>query len=219
MTGTGLTWVSSGNGLVPQNSVQSGTTVSGEPLFVGRTNYQGSVTPGKIQTSHGCLYFPYGGAEQSSSQYEVLISSVPAVRWMDWSPSQGEPPQAVVAGHDTDGFLIYVARAIHEEEQIPGKFIPGKQAMYISWNGQEIIKQHFEVCLVPNARWVPGGNGFIPPGAFPGGYTASGEILYIGRASYQGSLTPGKVHPSHGTLYISFDGNENSFKDYEVLVQ
>lgn len=204
---------------MPPNSVQSGTTVSGQPLFVGRTQHQGSLTPGKIHTAHGCLYFPYGGAENSSLQYEVLISAMPVVRWMGWSPSQGVPPQAVVAGHDTDGAQIYVARAFHEGEQIPGKFMPGKHAMYIAWNGQEILKHQFEVFSVPNARWVPSGHGSIPPGAVIGGHTNTGEPLYIGRTFYQGSLTPGKVHPSHGSLYIPFGGAEIPFKNYEVLVE
>lgn len=49
------------------------------------------------------------------------------------------------------------------------------------------------------------------------GQTAEGEALYIGRCLYQGTQTPGKVHPSHNCLYIPFDGAEVQITDYEVL--
>lgn len=67
--------------------------------------------------------------------------------------------------------------------------------------------------------WVPSGNGSIPHGAVVAGRTENGETLYVGRASYNGSLTPGKVHPSHNTLYIPFSGVEVSIRDYEILVE
>ena len=235
LTGSGYTWVSSGNGHVPPNAVQAGTTSSGQPLFVGRTHHESSLTPGKIHTAHGCLYFPYGGAEQSSKEYEVLICADPcfipcqpvappcmptpaAMRWMAWSLHQGVPPSAVAAGHDVDGSQIYVARAVHEGEIIPGKYIPSKNAMYVSWNGQEILKHHFDVYTWPHSRWVPTAHGSLPPGAVVAGNSSSGEPLYVGRTFYQGSMTPGKVHPSHGSLYIPFGGAEVPFKSYEVLV-
>lgn len=144
---------------------------------------------------------------------------MPTMRWMGWSSSQGVPHQGLIAGNDVDGTQIYLARAFHEGEQIPGKFMPTKHAMYICWNGQEILKHQFEIFSVPHARWVPSGHGSIPPGAVIGGNTTTGEPLYIGRTFYQGSLTPGKVHPSHGSLYIPFGGAEIPFKNYEILVE
>lgn len=42
-------------------------------------HFQGSLTPGKIHRSHGCLYIPFGGLEHSfQSNFEVLVlNSVP----------------------------------------------------------------------------------------------------------------------------------------------
>lgn len=65
--------MSSGNGHVPPGAVSAGNQSNGEPLFIGRAHFGGSLTPGKIHRSHGCLYIPFGGAEQSIQQYEVLI--------------------------------------------------------------------------------------------------------------------------------------------------
>lgn len=42
-------------------------------------------------------------------------------------------------------------------------------------------------------RWVPVSGNQIPQGAFVGGQTESGEMLYVGRAHHEGTLTTGKV--------------------------
>ncbi|CAB0004162.1 unnamed protein product [Nesidiocoris tenuis] len=63
--------------------------------------------------------------------------------------------------------------------------------------------------------WKPTSGSEIPPDAVPGGF--DNEQLYIGRASHAGSLTPGKVVPSHGVCYIAWGGAEHGIPDYEVL--
>lgn len=50
------------------------------------------------------------------------------------------------------------------------------------------------------------------------GKTLDGENLYMGRCLYEGTQTPGKIQPSHGCLYIPFNGEEISVREYEVLV-
>lgn len=137
-----------------------------------------------------------------------------------WIPSgiyQGIPGNAVRAGNDADGSPIYVGRAYHEGDQLVTKVIPSKQAAYVAYNGQEILKHNFEVLSGEGFTWVGSGNGHVPAGAVVAGRTKQGEELYVGRAHYQGSLTPGKVHRSHGCLYIPFGGSEISIKSYEVL--
>lgn len=65
--------------------------------------------------------------------------------------------------------------------------------------------------------WEFASNGAVPDGAVDIGMTQDGEKLYMGRALHGGSQAPGKVHPSHGCLYIPFAGEEVSLTDYEVL--
>ena len=65
--------------------------------------------------------------------------------------------------------------------------------------------------------WINASNGDIPSGAVEGGRQSNGEVLYIGRAQYMGSLAIGKVHRSHRVLYVSFGGNEVPISQYEVL--
>lgn len=76
MTANGcLHWVSAANGYVPPSALKTGVTSDGEPLYIGRGYYHGSLTPGKIHPSHGCLYIPYAGSEHCISEYEVLCKN------------------------------------------------------------------------------------------------------------------------------------------------
>lgn len=49
------------------------------------------------------------------------------------------------AGTDVDGHRIYVGRAFHEGDWLIAKVIPGKRATYVSYNGDEILKDNFQV--------------------------------------------------------------------------
>lgn len=74
LCGVGLTWVSSAHGRILSDAVCAGNQSNGEPLYVGRAKINGSLTTGKVQSSHNCIYVPFGGTEHSFRQYEVLIA-------------------------------------------------------------------------------------------------------------------------------------------------
>ncbi|KAG8242533.1 hypothetical protein J6590_063646 [Homalodisca vitripennis] len=73
LTGSNLQWVPSVEGQVPPNAVVGGTSETGETLFIGRAQHEGSTTIGKIQPSHAVCYIPYGGQELGYPEYEVLV--------------------------------------------------------------------------------------------------------------------------------------------------
>lgn len=121
-------------------------------------------------------------------------------------------------GTDADGTKIYIGRAFYEGDAIPAKVIPQKNAAYIPYGGKEVsVTANLEVLRRVEYVWVPASNGKVPANAVPFGKTAGGEELYAGRAVHAGSQTPGKIQPSHGCLYIAFDGKEVAIKQYEVL--
>ncbi|XP_023948408.1 uncharacterized protein LOC112053267 [Bicyclus anynana] len=143
----------------------------------------------------------------------------------DWVPTTSTTAnsltgKAVIGGHEGwDGSPLWVIRAWHNGDLIPGKLSVRHNAASIMFNGKEIPVQKIDVlCARPDSlRWVPASNGSVPPGAINGGHTSSGETLYVGRARHQLSVTPGKVHPSHNCCYIGFGGAEVSHKMYDVL--
>ncbi|KAL7738623.1 hypothetical protein ACLKA6_006916 [Drosophila palustris] len=215
LTGHHYCWIPASNGEVPPHALRVGQTSDGEPLYVGRGYFSGSLTPGKVHPSHGCLYIPYGGAEHKLEAYEVLVQPE------TWVSSSGSNivPGTILAGHDSDGDAIYVGRAYHEGDLLPAKVIPNKSCAYVPYGGHEHVKYDFELLAGYGYGWVPDGFGNVPGGAVVCGRTSDGEPLYIGRGHYNGSFTPGKIHQSHRCLYIPYGGQEVRLDNYEVLVR
>lgn len=89
----------------------------------------------------------------------------------------------------------------------------------VPWGGQELPVTSYEILCNGNVHWIPSSHGQAHPNAVHGGRTSSGETLFVGRAHHQGSVTPGKIHPSHGTLYIPYGGEEVAIANYEILVE
>ncbi|KAK9869115.1 hypothetical protein WA026_002873 [Henosepilachna vigintioctopunctata] len=141
-----------------------------------------------------------------------------AYYWVDTRARNGVPSTALHGGTDSDGDTIYVGRAYHDGDWLPAKVIPNKDIAYVAHNGREHAKYEFQVLCEQRFRWVHSSGGYIPEHAVEGGRTGDGEPLYIGRAHHHGSLTVGKVHPSHGCCYIPYGGEEISHREYEILV-
>jgi hypothetical protein len=68
-----MAWIPSNSGIHVPNAVVGGRTLQGETLYIGRVHHENSLTPGKIQPSHGCLYIPYAGREIAHRHYEILV--------------------------------------------------------------------------------------------------------------------------------------------------
>ncbi|KAG5671492.1 hypothetical protein PVAND_001686 [Polypedilum vanderplanki] len=133
-----------------------------------------------------------------------------------WSPLEKRP---VLGGTDSDGSLIYVGRAMHEGMYIPCKIIPTRNYAAVSYAGEEIPVEAFEYLSgkMKHFQWITAGDGHVVEGAVSAG-DDNGEELYIGRAAHDGSVTVGKIHPSHKCLYMPYGGQEIPFHFYEVLV-
>ncbi|XP_018494734.1 natterin-3 isoform X2 [Galendromus occidentalis] len=140
-----------------------------------------------------------------------------------WVPTNGcnIPPQAVHGGEDSSGETLYIGRARHSGDIVPGKVVPSHSCCYVAWGGQENSHRDYEILVTHSESefaWEHASQGRLPAGALQGGVTTDGEPLYIGRVHHEGSLTIGKVQPSHGVCYIPYGGQEVPHTDYEVLV-
>ncbi|XP_068623625.1 uncharacterized protein [Battus philenor] len=187
--------------------------------------------PGMIQPTSVPAAMSYPNVTPSAPQYgypgQPVVTPTPAyggsvVEWIPTTPRDAQvlSDKAIVAGYEGyDGSPLWVIRARYEGDLIPGKLAVKHLAAYVPWGGNECAVQNIEVCCArpERVRWIECNEGNIPPNAIVGGNTASGEPLYIGRAKEQGSLTPGKVHPSHRAMYMSFAGKEIAHKVYEIL--
>ncbi|KAF6210039.1 hypothetical protein GE061_015794 [Apolygus lucorum] len=128
------------------------------------------------------------------------------------------PPGAVHAGRDLDGGPIFVGRAYHHGDLLPAKVCPTHRCAFVSYGGCEVTESTYEVLVSDHVAWKWARMGDIPPEAIRVGHTCDGEPLFMGRTMFEGTMTPGKVHPSHACLYISWSGGELKFHEYEIMV-
>ncbi|KAK0075842.1 hypothetical protein PV325_006245, partial [Microctonus aethiopoides] len=140
-------------------------------------------------------------------------------KWVRYTGARYWIPGMITVGRDEDGAQLVVARARHHGDTLPAKGKPEHGVAYVAYGGAEVMKHDFEILMPAEFHWIPSRNGQVPPGAIEGGRTNSGETLFIGRTYHHGTPVIGKIHPSHGNLYIAYNGQEIPYKEYEVLVQ
>lgn len=213
--GATVEWISASNGQIPHGAVGP---IGKDQVFVGRAlcpKPENVYTPGKIHPSHKNLYIPFDGKEVPCSSYEACVIRSSMTRWEKFHGAI--PQQAVYASNE-----YAVIRASHGGNWVPGKLKIRDMKAYIAYDMKEVeVKSEFEILLhAPGteARWVPASNGSVPSGAVG---PLGADNAYIGRAMCpqpESTYTPGKIHPSHGCLYMPFDGKEVDFKSYEALV-
>lgn len=136
----------------------------------------------------------------------------------NWVPASNGvvPPNAVSGGIDGSEQL-FIARARHEADLIPGKLHPSHGCCYVPYGSGEHSHKEYEVLCNSFGTWMPW-NGSMPPNAVPAGQTSNGEPLFIGRAHHGGVTTVGKVQLSHGSCFIPYGGQEMPFKEFEIYV-
>ncbi|CAG9810071.1 unnamed protein product [Chironomus riparius] len=224
---TGFSWIPASDGNVPHHAVVGGRTSSGESLYIGRAPHCGILTPGRIHKLSKCMFLPFGWKEFSYSSYEVLVKKTEimvapigdSLKWVWFSPDIDESDLVHAGDHPTGS--LFIARAHHAGDLIPGKYVsnnPAGNFCHIAYGGQEIVKDQFEVLINTGFKWISESNGYVPENSVVGGQSMSGETVYIGRTMHNGQNTPGKICRRSKCIYIPF-GNEISYKEYDVLVQ
>lgn len=75
-----VSWEPSSQGVSVANAIST-DRMGHEEIYIGRAPFSGSLTVGRIQPSHRCLYIPYNGQEHRIEHYEVLVWKQPAPAW------------------------------------------------------------------------------------------------------------------------------------------
>ncbi|XP_059053575.1 uncharacterized protein LOC131847895 [Achroia grisella] len=112
--------------------------------WIIRAHHDRELIPGKLHPGNKAANVPYGGREVPVYNFEVLCAKVSDVRWLPCSGGK-VPPGAIAAGHSQNGEQLYVAKANHRLNVIPGKVHPSHKCCYISYMGSEIACQSYEV--------------------------------------------------------------------------
>ncbi|XP_065346795.1 uncharacterized protein LOC135944038 [Cloeon dipterum] len=133
-------------------------------------------------------------------------------------PSSAE---AFVGGYDKEDQPIFVARAWHEGDLIPGKANPAQGNAFISWSGKEESKDNFEILTGKNFFWQTfyASEKNAPEDAVVGGHTNDGESLYVGKVHIDGANSIGKIQLSHASCYVPWEGKELAMPSCEILIR
>ena len=131
-------WIPSSNGRRHDGAIEGGFTSNGEKLYIGRIRHDGVMTYGKIHPSNGGLFIAYGSKEHPYQHgYEILVSKGfrgynPPTQHAGfvWVKSSGGEK---VVGAIDGGDGMYVGRAFHQRDLIPGKVHCAHRSLYISW--------------------------------------------------------------------------------------
>ncbi|XP_043800816.1 uncharacterized protein LOC122719230 [Apis laboriosa] len=143
---------------------------------------------------------------------------MPGYKWVRYTGARYFVPGMISVGKDLDGMILVVGRAYHNGDMLPAKVKPEHGVAYVAHSGKEHMKHEFEILMHADFRWIPSSNGHVPPDAIEAGRTVEGEILFVGRAYQNGVPCVGKIHRSHGVIYVPYEGREIPLRDYEVLV-
>ncbi|XP_076756579.1 uncharacterized protein LOC143426809 [Xylocopa sonorina] len=144
---------------------------------------------------------------------------MPGHKWVRFTGARYVVPGMISVGRDLDGMQLVVGRAVHNGDMLPAKVKPDHAVAYVCHEGREHIKHDFEILMPADFHWIRAAEGYVPPHAVEAGTTVDGEMLYVGRAYHHGAPCVGKIHRSHGVLYVPYDGREVAIRDYEVLIQ
>jgi hypothetical protein len=140
---------------------------------------------------------------------------------LQWAAAVGGeiPDGAIAAGNEADKTPFFIARGKLNGGLHIGKIRKNFGGAHISYAGQEIVVDSYEVLTGPANRltWTDASEGTIPSKAIPCGYESDGTALYAARASYGGGLHPGKISPILKQAHIPYGGKEVLAPTYQIL--
>ncbi|GAA3625644.1 hypothetical protein GCM10022223_48520 [Kineosporia mesophila] len=147
-------WVAASGGAVPEGAVSHGRDAEGKPVWVARARLGGGVHPGLVSPRRGGAVIAYGGGEELTDSYEVLLDAGVWVRHHDGAV----PDEAYPVGAEGGGEVLYAARARVTDQAtgarvlLPGKIRPGFGGANIAVGGDERVASVYEVLVRPGAR-------------------------------------------------------------------
>ncbi|MCT4637351.1 MAG: DUF3421 domain-containing protein [Bacteroidales bacterium] len=207
----GQTWVNCKPGTVPSEAKVCGNEKNGAKLYLVRTKFNKSFTPGKYGKHLRSAHFAYGNREKSNAQFQIYIGNG---KWVA-SANGRVPLGAVVCGYDTDQKPLYAARAKYNGGIHIGKMKWGFKGAHISYGGREIEVKEYEI-LTEGTKWKSTTSGRLPVGCVVSGNDTEGNPAFVARAKMQRGVCPGYSNVKQGCF--PFNGRNTAVNNFEVFV-
>ncbi|KAH9961258.1 hypothetical protein BC827DRAFT_334920 [Russula dissimulans] len=139
---------------IPPQALEVGRDRDGNPIYVARVSYQGSLQVGKAARvfKQGAV-IPYAGQAVEFSAFEVLVADPRAIRWVRYSYQlnvQQVGARPVEGGREADGAPLYIARVEYEggvHTAKVGEHLPGAN---VAFHGGEVQVEDYEVLVYSN---------------------------------------------------------------------
>lgn len=137
-------WIKAGAGQTPPNAVVAGKNRNGEAFYICRVQHEGGVHPGTLPSASQDCRISYQGREYSFSSYEVLVAGN-----YNWIPVyNGDIPfDALPAGREQEGNILYVCRGEVNSEWHPGKIRQTYGGCSVPHAGKELTAPWYEVLV------------------------------------------------------------------------
>ncbi|STX50244.1 Protein of uncharacterised function (DUF3421) [Legionella busanensis] len=123
-----------------EQAIRVGTDTDGKALYLCIANLFNSVQPGKTWVGYGRCNIAYGGKE-----YIVNDFKVPPRNLFNNTSWQKDTRSPVRIGRDTNGKPLFLCQALYRGSKQPGKTWPGYNRCNISYAGQEVVLNIFQV--------------------------------------------------------------------------
>jgi len=161
----------------------------------------------------------YQNVDHRMEKYNNERHHLGPVHWVESRNGQ-IPPDAIPAGHESNGETLYVARAWCEGGVHPGKIGRHLNGAHICFAGQELEFERYEVlCGNPESVGWIGFEGQLHAAGFKpidGGREADGNFIFVIIADFEGGVHPGKYSEGFPHALIAFGGEEVPVRRYRV---
>ena len=123
-----------------EQALRTGTDTDGKPLYLCIANIFNSIQPGKTWAGYGRCNVAYGGKEYITSDFKIPPRNLfHNVAW------QRNPVAPLKVGREADGKPLFLCQARFKGGKQPGKTWPGYPHCNVSYAGQEIILNSYEI--------------------------------------------------------------------------
>ncbi|KAJ3109730.1 hypothetical protein HDU96_007143 [Phlyctochytrium bullatum] len=158
-------WLPSTGNSIPSTAWHVGADLDGEPLYVARAKVGGTLRIGKLGPNLAAAMFPVKGSEVVVARdlpVEVMARPAGAV-WVQYNVKHPFPTNAIGAGFDEEGRVIYVGRGKIQKSLLdrrttlaPGMAAPHLGGCMIPFNGKEVQLTEYELLVIPKPGYGAG---------------------------------------------------------------
>ena len=149
----------------------------------------------------------------------IITETTDILKWVPVHDSR-IPSNAIKCGQEADGRPLFVARAMYNGFLYPGKAGYHFNGCRIGCNWQEIEYSKYDVLTIPAdsnviLTWEKDFCGHVPENSVR---VDPSWQFYVGRHDHNGGLCPGRIDCWNKSIFITNDGKEHQYNNYEVLV-